>query len=542
MNCIKRTDILIVGAGLSGLAVALMLPEKFKVTLITKDKFDTCSTAWAQGGIAAVSSTSDSFEKHFHDTLKNGHGLVNKDVAEIIINEAPNAINWLIEKNIQFTKNHGFINLTLEGGHSERRIFHILDKTGKVIHNKLINEIKRKKNINIISNHQVIDLITTKANAGKSKECLGAYVFNQKEKYVETYISKKVILATGGASKLYQFTSNPKTSTGDGIAIAWRAGCKITNMEFVQFHPTCLYHANAKSFLISESLRGEGGKLLTPQKNSFMDKYDLRKELAPRDIVARAIDFEMKKYGFSHVLLDISHKPASFIKKRFPIIYKKCLNLGIDITRIPIPVVPASHYTCGGVQAHINGQTEVKRLHVIGEAAHTGFHGANRLASNSLLECLVMAKECAENIKNISDANFTHGINKLPKWDDSYVSESKENIVISHNWDELRKIMWNYVGIVRSDRRLFRAAQRIKIIENEVNEYYHKHKLTSDLLELRNIIEVSNLIIKSALIRKESRGLHYSEDYPLLNKKFEKNTYIQGKQNDYFLELVTAKS
>ena len=542
MNSIKRTDILIVGAGLSGLAVALMLPEKFKVTLITKDKFDACSTAWAQGGIAAVSSTSDSFEKHFHDTLKNGHGLVNKDVAEIIINEAPNAINWLIEKNIKFTKNHGSINLTLEGGHSERRIFHILDKTGKVIHNKLINEIKTKKNINIISNHQVIDLITTKANTGKSKECLGAYVFNQKEKYVETYISKKVILATGGASKLYQFTSNPKTSTGDGIAIAVRAGCKITNMEFVQFHPTCLYHANAKSFLISESLRGEGGKLLTPQKNSFMDKYDSRKELAPRDIVARAIDFEMKKYGFSHVLLDISHKPASFIKKRFPIIYKKCLSLGIDITRIPIPVVPASHYTCGGVQAHINGKTEVKRLHVIGEAAHTGFHGANRLASNSLLECLVMAKECSENIKNISDANFSHGINKLPKWDDSYVSESKENIVISHNWDELRKIMWSYVGIVRSDKRLFRAAQRIKIIENEVNEYYHKHKLTSDLLELRNIIEVSNLIIKSALIRKESRGLHYSEDYPLLNKKFEKNTYIQGKQNDYFLELVTAKS
>ena len=542
MNSIKRTDILIAGTGLSGLAVALMLPEKFKVTLITKDKFDACSTAWAQGGIAAVSSTSDSFEKHFNDTLKNGHGLVNKDVAETIINEAPNAINWLIEKNIKFTKNHGSINLTLEGGHSERRIFHILDKTGKVIHNKLINEIKTKKNINIISNHQVIDLITTKANTGKSKECLGAYVFNQKEKYVETYISKKVILATGGASKLYQFTSNPKTSTGDGIAIAWRAGCKITNMEFVQFHPTCLYHANAKSFLISESLRGEGGKLLTPQKDSFMDKYDSRRELAPRDIVARAIDFEMKKYGFSHVLLDISHKPASFIKKRFPIIYKKCLSLGIDITRMPIPVVPASHYTCGGVQTHINGETEVKRLHVIGEAAHTGFHGANRLASNSLLECLVMAKECSENIKNISDANFSHGINKLPKWDDSYVSESKENIVISHNWDELRKIMWSYVGIVRSDKRLFRAAQRIKIIENEVNEYYHKHKLTSDLLELRNIIEVSNLIIKSALIRKESRGLHYSEDYPLLNKKFEKNTYIQGKQNDYFLELITAKS
>lgn len=542
MNSIKRTDILIAGTGLSGLAVALMLPEKFKVTLITKDKFDACSTAWAQGGIAAVSSTSDSFEKHFNDTLKNGHGLVNKDVAETIINEAPNAINWLIEKNIKFTKNHGSINLTLEGGHSERRIFHILDKTGKVIHNKLINEIKTKKNINIISNHQVIDLITTKANTGKSKECLGAYVFNQKEKYVETYISKRVILATGGASKLYQFTSNPKTSTGDGIAIAWRAGCKITNMEFVQFHPTCLYHANAKSFLISESLRGEGGKLLTPQKDSFMDKYDSRRELAPRDIVARAIDFEMKKYGFSHVLLDMSHKPASFIKKRFPIIHKKCLSLGIDITKMPIPVVPASHYTCGGVQTHINGETEVKRLHVIGEAAHTGFHGANRLASNSLLECLVMAKECSENIKNISGVNFSHGINKLPKWDDSYVSESKENIVISHNWDELRKIMWSYVGIVRSDKRLFRAAQRIKIIENEVNEYYHKHKLTSDLLELRNIIEVSNLIIKSALIRKESRGLHYSEDYPLLNKKFEKNTYIQGKQNDYFLELITAKS
>ncbi len=540
MKSIKRTDVLIAGSGLSGLAAALMIPENYKVTLITKNNLGDCSTAWAQGGIAAVAAASDTFEKHFHDTIRNGHGLVDEKIALNIIEEAPNAINWLKKKDIEFTEENGITDLTLEAGHSERRIFYILDKTGRVIHKKLLDEILTKKNINIIDNQQIVDLITS--NAKKNKKCLGAYIFDQKNKNVETYIAERIILATGGASKLYQFTSNPKTSTGDGIAIAWRAGCKIANMEFVQFHPTCLYHPNAKSFLISESLRGEGGKLLTPSKNSFMQKYDSREELAPRDIVARAIDTEMKKFGFLHVLLDISHKPESFVKKRFPIIYKKCLSLGIDITKEPIPVIPASHYTCGGVQAGIDGKTQVERLYVIGEAAHTGFHGANRLASNSLLECLVMAMKCTSHIRSISKERFSHGIEKLPEWDDSYVTESRENIVIEHNWAELRKIMWDYVGIVRSDKHLSRASQRIKIIENEINEYYHQHKLTSDLLELRNIIEVSNLIIKSAQIRKESRGLHCSEDYPSLSKNFKKNTYIDGKQNDYFLRLVTSKS
>ena len=542
MNSIKRTDILIAGSGLSGLATALSISKKFNVTLVTKNQLDECSTAWAQGGIASVSSKIDTFEKHFYDTLKNGHGLVDKKIAMQIISEAPKAIKWLIKKNIEFTKENGFINLTLEAGHSERRIYHVMDKTGKIIHKKLLEEIKSRKNIKILSNCQIIDLITSRSNIRKSNTCLGAYIFNQKKKNVETYIAERVILATGGASKLYQFTSNPKTSTGDGIAISYRAGCKIANMEFVQFHPTCLFHPHAKSFLISESLRGEGAKLLTPNRKFFMQKYDDRKELAPRDVVARAIDSEMKKYGYSHVLLDISQKPSSFIKKRFPLIYKKCLEIGLDITQSPIPVVPASHYTCGGVHTKIDGETDVERLYVLGEAAHTGFHGANRLASNSLLECLVMAMKCAKKINSGSILNFKHGINKLPQWDDSYVSESRENIVISHNWDELRKIMWNYVGIVRSDKRLLRALQRIKIIENETNEYYHQHKLTTDLLELRNIIEVSKLIIKSALTRKESRGLHYSEDYPLPNKKFEKNTFIGGVKENNFLRLITAKS
>ena len=538
MDTIKRTDVLIVGSGLSGLATALMIPDKFEITLITKDKLSNCSTAWAQGGIAAVLASSDSFKKHFDDTVENGHGLVDESIAASIIKEGPDIINWLTEKKVKFTKNDSHIDLTLEAGHSERRILHIMDKTGKIVHEKLIKQIKARKNIKIIENHQAIDLITSGSKASKFKKCLGAYVFDKQKRYVKTYMSKKVIIATGGASKLYQFTSNPKTSTGDGIAIAWRAGCKIVNMEFVQFHPTCLYHPHSRSFLISESLRGEGGKLLTPLKKSFMEKYDNRKELAPRDVVARAIDFEMKKFGFSNILLDISHKSSIFIKKRFPAIYKKCLTLGIDITKSPIPVVPASHYTCGGVQTDIAGKTEIDGLYVIGESAHTGFHGANRLASNSLLECLVMAKKCAQSIKVITKSNF----HNLPKWDDSYVSESNENIIISHNWDELRKIMWNYVGIVRSNKRLHRAMQRIKIIKDEVNEYYHKHKLTSDLLELRNIIEVSDLIIRSALSRKESRGLHYSEDYPLSKKEFKKNTYVYGKQTDYFLKLVKAKS
>ena len=542
MNNIKNTDVLIVGSGLSGLTAALMLPNDIKITLITKGKINQCSTSWAQGGIAAVLAETDSFKKHLNDTIHNGQGLVNKDVAMTIIKEAPFCIQWLINNDIQFTKTKNKINLTLEGGHSERRIAYIKDKTGLVIHNKLSDILKSKKNIKIIEECQIIDLIVKKNTATKRKECLGAYLYQKKVNKILTIHSKYLIMGTGGASKIYQFTSNPKTSTGDGVAVAWRAGCTISNVEFIQFHPTCLYHPSIKSFLISESLRGEGGKLLTPDGNTFMEKYDNRKELASRDIVARAIDNEMKTHGYSNVFLDISHESSSFIKKRFPLIYDKCLSVGIDITKERIPVVPASHYTCGGVKTDVAGKTEIDNFFVVGESAHTGFHGANRLASNSLLECLVMSKKCTELlIKDITTNEKIQEPNKLPTWDDSFVSESNENIIISHNWDELRKIMWNYVGIVRSDKRLTRAQERLKIIEREVNEYYYKYKISSDLLELRNIIQVSNLIIKSALKRKESRGLHYSLDYPISKKSFQCDTHITGKKDNSFLKLVNLK-
>ena len=543
MNDIKNTDVLIVGSGLSGLTAALMLPDNIKITIITKGKINQCSTSWAQGGIAAVLASTDSFKKHLNDTIHNGQGLVNKNVAMTIIKEAPSCIQWLINNDIQFTKTKNKINLTLEGGHSERRIAYIEDKTGLVIHNKLSDVLKSKKNIKIIEECQIIDLIVKKNSSTKRKECSGAYLYQKKVNKILTIHSKYLIMGTGGASKIYQFTSNPKTSTGDGVAVAWRAGCTISNMEFIQFHPTCLYHPSIKSFLISESLRGEGGKLLTPDGNTFMEKYDNRKELASRDIVARAIDNEMKTHGYSNVFLDISHKSSSFIKKRFPLIYDKCLSVGIDITKEKIPVVPASHYTCGGVKTDVAGKTEIDNFFVVGESAHTGFHGANRLASNSLLECLVMSKKCTELlIKDIANNKKVHELNKLPVWDDSFVSESNENIIISHNWDELRKIMWNYVGIVRSDERLKRAQERLEIIEREINEYYYKYKVSSDLLELRNIIQVSNLIIESALKRKESRGLHYSLDYPKSKKSFQCDTHITGRKDNSFLKLVNLKA
>jgi len=542
MDDIKNTDVLIVGSGLSGLTAALMLPNDIKITLITKGKINQCSTSWAQGGIAAVLASTDSFKKHLDDTIHNGQGLVNKDVAMTIIKEAPSCIQWLINNDIQFTKIKNKINLTLEGGHSERRIAYIKDKTGLVIHNKLSDILKSKKNIEIIEECQIIDLIVEKNNSRKRKKCLGAYLYQKKINNILTIHSKYLIMGTGGASKIYQFTSNPNTSTGDGAAVAWRAGCTISNMEFIQFHPTCLYHPSIKSFLISESLRGEGGKLLTPDGNTFMEKYDNRKELASRDIVARAIDNEMKTHGYSNVFLDISHKSASFIKKRFPLIYDTCLGVGIDITKEKIPVVPASHYTCGGVKTDVAGKTEIDGFFVVGESAHTGFHGANRLASNSLLECLVMSKKCTELlIKDIANNKKIQELNKLPAWDDSFVSESNENIIISHNWDELRKIMWNYVGIVRSNKRLKRAQERLEIIEREVNEYYYKYKISSDLLELRNIIQVSNLIIKSALKRKESRGLHYSLDYPKSKISFQCDTHITGRKDNSYLKLVNLK-
>lgn len=540
MESYKNADVLIVGSGIAGLSLALRLSDDVKVVLITKGKADECSTSWAQGGIASVTSKKDSFEKHLSDTYKNGHNIVNKKVASQIIEEGPSCINWLTDIGVPFTKDDNErLSLTLEAAHCERRIIHIDDKTGSVLHKNLYNQVLARKNIKILYQHQIIDVITEN-NLIDKNQCIGAYVFNKKDKKIETYNAKNIVLATGGASKIYQFTSNPYTSTGDGIAVSWRAGCRITNMEFIQFHPTCLYHPDIKSFLISESLRGEGGRLYTPDKKRFMKKYDEREELASRDVVARAIDNEMKQNDYANVFLDISHRSSSFIKKRFPEIYKKCLSVGIDITKEWIPVIPASHYTCGGVETDISGKTDIDNLYVIGESAHTGFHGANRLASNSLLECLVMAKRCSQELAKCFLTYQKRDIN-LPKWDDSLVTESKERFAISHNWDELRKIMWNYVGIVRSNKRLKTAREKIEIIEKEMNEYYYKYNITSDMLELRNIINVAKLIIESAVNRKESRGLHYSIDYPNMSPEYKKNSYIKGRKNEYHLKLVKFK-
>ena len=540
MRKFKNTDVLIIGSGIAGLSTALRLPDDKKIVLITKGQIDDCSTSWAQGGIASVISKSDSFKKHLDDTIENGHGIIDENVAYNIIKEGPSCIKWLSDIGVPFTKNeNNDISLTLEAAHNERRIVYIDDQTGSVIHKKLFEKVLSKKNINVLCNFQVIDIISSNELTNKNK-CIGAYVFDKKNNKIHSFGAKNVVLATGGASKIYQFTSNPYTSTGDGIAVSWRAGCRISNMEFIQFHPTCLYHPNIKSFLISESLRGEGGKLFTPNKKRFMKKYDVRGELAPRDVVARAIDNEMKQNDFTNVYLDISHRPAEFIKKRFPEIYKRCKSINIDITKEWIPVIPASHYTCGGVETDISGKTNMKNLYVIGESSHTGFHGANRLASNSLLECLVMAKKCAHSIST-TKIKTDHNNLILPKWDDSLVTESKERFAISHNWDELRKIMWNYVGIVRSDKRLNIAKDKIELIEKEMNDYYYKYNISSDMLELRNIIHVAKLIIKSALSRKESRGLHYSIDYPIADQKYCKNTNINGRENEYYLKLVKFK-
>ena len=532
-----NTDVLIIGSGIAGLSVALSLPDKMNVLLVTKNTISDCSTSWAQGGIAAVKSNNDSIAEHVNDTIINGHGICDNQVVQNIVEQGPNSISWLEENGIDFTKKRGELDLTLEGGHSQRRISYIKDETGKFLHIGLTQKIKDKSNITILENTQIIDLIHI--NTNKSKKCLGAYLFNKTSKEVYTIQATHTVLATGGASKLYQYTTNPNTSTGDGIAVAWRAGCTISNMEFIQFHPTCLYHHNNKSFLISESLRGEGAKLLTNDGNRFMHRYDSREELAPRDIVARAIDNEMKERDHKYVYLDISMKDEQFIRNRFPAIYEKCLELGIDISKQPIPVVPASHYTCGGIKAEIDGQTEIENLYAIGEAAHTGFHGANRLASNSLLECVVMARKNALTMMEYSPDNSRNI--ELSYWDDSYVRESSEKFKINYNWDDIRKIMWNYVGIIRTEKNLLLANEKIDLIEKEVNLYYSQYYISSDLLELRNIVNIAKLIIKSALTRKESRGLHFSKDYPISNDKFKKDTEITGRINEYESNLSKFK-
>jgi L-aspartate oxidase len=513
-------DVLIVGSGLAGLSAALLLPDSLRVAIITKRAIVEGSSGWAQGGIAAVWDKSDSFQAHVDDTLVAGAGLCDLDATRFVVEHAPQAIGWLQALGVPFSKEAGELHLTREGGHSARRIVHVTDATGAAVQQTLIAKVRQAPNISLFEDHTLVDLITTTKLATKKgasgaastgpNRCIGLYALDSVTDEVLTFQAPHTLLATGGAGKVYLYTTNPDTATGDGISAAWRAGCRVQNMEFIQFHPTCLYHPHAKSFLISEAVRGEGGKLLRPDGTRFMPQHDPRAELAPRDVVARAIDFEMKKGGFDCVYLDISHQPKTFLLEHFPNIYARCLELGIDISRQPIPVVPAAHYTCGGVLADLHGRTDIGGLYAIGEAACSGLHGANRLASNSLVECMVFAKAATDDIVATPGGE----VRQLPAWDDSRVTDADESVVISHNWDELRRFMWDYVGIVRTNKRLDRASHRIALLQAEIQEFYAHFHVTRDLLELRNLVQVADLIVRSAQARHESRGLHFSRDYP----------------------------
>ena len=506
-------DVLIVGSGLAGLTAALQLAPTHRVAVITKRQLQDGSSGWAQGGIAAVLAEDDSFDAHVQDTLTAGAGLCDLASTRYVVENAPDTIAWLQQLGVPFSQEDGCLHLTREGGHSARRIVHATDATGAAVQQTLIAHVRQMPNITLLEQHTLVDLITSrKLGLPGPQRCLGLYALDGATDEVITFRAPHTILATGGAGKVYLYTTNPDTATGDGIAAAWRAGCRAQNMEFIQFHPTCLYHPHAKSFLISEAVRGEGGRLLLPDGTRFMPSHDARAELAPRDVVARAIDFEMKKGGFDCVYLDISHQPLSFLREHFPNIYARCLELGIDISKQPIPVVPAAHYTCGGVVADLSGRTDLQGLYAIGETACSGLHGANRLASNSLVECMVFAQATAKAI----DEAVVDPLPELPAWDESRVSDPDEIVVISHNWDELRRFMWDYVGIVRTNKRLERAAHRIALLQAEIQEFYAHFHITRDLLELRNLVQVADLIIKSAQMRRESRGLHYSRDYPAL--------------------------
>ena len=512
-------DVLIVGSGVAGLTLALHVDKRYRVAIISKATLHGGASWLAQGGIAAVLDENDTKEAHIRDTEVAGAGLCQSETVRFVVENGPDAVRWLINSGVDFTKNENEENfhLTKEGGHSHRRILHSADATGKAVTSALVEQVLAAKNITVLENYCAIDLVTQAVKNSTKPRCVGAYIFDVIQNTVRTLSAKNIVLAAGGASKSYLYTSNPDGATGDGIAMAWRRGCRIANLEFNQFHPTCLYHPNAKSFLITEALRGEGAFLQLPDGSRFMHRFHKSGELAPRDVVARAIDHEMKRLGSDCLFLDISHKSSEFIKNRFPNVFERCLQFNIDITCSPIPIVPAAHYTCGGILVDKRAQTDLVNLYAVGENACTGLHGANRMASNSLLECIVYARAAAETINERMPQIEKPA--KIREWDESRVLHSDEEVVIAHNWDELRRFMWDYVGIVRTNKRLERAQNRIKLLKTEIQDYYGNYKVNRDLLELRNLVTVSDLIIQCATKRKESRGLHFTLDYPDLSSE-----------------------
>ncbi|MEJ2459973.1 MAG: L-aspartate oxidase [Novosphingobium sp.] len=518
--------------------MALRLPANVSCAVVAKRALSEGNTLYAQGGISAVLDSQDSLDSHVADTLEAGAGLCDPRVVRTVVEHGPASIQWLHEAGVNFTQTpptgDSQYHLTREGGHTHRRVVHAADATGQVVENTLVQQVEARANLTLLAYHIAVDLIVQRDTAG-DKRCIGAYLLDLESGHVISLSARCVVLATGGASKAYLYTSNPDVATGDGIAMAWRAGCRIANMEFIQFHPTCLFHPKAKSFLISEAVRGEGGRVLLPDGTRFMPDCDPRAELAPRDVVARAIDHEMKRLGSDCVYLDISHKPAEFSESHFPTIHARCLELGFDMRREPLPVVPAAHYTCGGVKVDRHGETDISCLYAIGETAYTGLHGANRMASNSLLECLVYGELAVDSI--VQRLPGLPSDNRLPGWDESRVTDSDEEVVVSHNWEELRRFMWDYVGIVRSNKRLARAKRRVDLLRHEIAEYYGNFRVSNDLLELRNLVDVADLIVQSAQRRRESRGLHYNIDFPDVDEHQREPTvlipdnYVPRKRN-----------